>query len=347
MPKPTVLHLGDDVKWNHALYRQLQDKFQIVRSYSMPRNEFMQALKTRRFGNFVAMYRPFWNTGGEMGNWDDELISLLPKSCKIFTSAGAGFDWVDTKRLAQSGVIYCNAAAACTESVADAAIWLILSTYRLFSWSSQAARSLSASAFSDANRNIAAITHNPRDSVLGIIGLGKIGYLVAQKAKTALGMKIVYNDIRRLPEAVEHSIGAKFYPALADMLAIADCTVVATPFGGEKVISASTFDHFKTGSRLVNIARGKLVDEDALVRALETGKLFAAGLDVHFEEPHVNGKLAKMRQVEMLSHTAGASVDSHVGFEKLGMENILNFFETGQALSPVNLQWIDHTQAKI
>jgi len=74
MGKPVVLHLGDDIKWNHELYKQLQSKFDIVRSYSMPREEFKQALKEKKFGDFVAMYRPFWNTGGEMGNWDDELM---------------------------------------------------------------------------------------------------------------------------------------------------------------------------------------------------------------------------------------------------------------------------------
>lgn len=74
MGKPIVLHLGDDIKWNHELYKQLQDKFDIRRSYSMGRAEFKQALKDKKFGDFVAMYRPFWNTGGEMGNWDDELM---------------------------------------------------------------------------------------------------------------------------------------------------------------------------------------------------------------------------------------------------------------------------------
>ena len=231
--------------------------------------------------------------------------------------------------------------------MADAAIWLILSTFRLFSWSSQAARSLSASAFRDANRNIAAVTHNPRNSTLGIIGLGRIGYLVAQKAKAMLGMRILYNDVRRLSEKMENSIDATFYSKLDDMLAIADCIVVATPFEGEMVITAPSFRHFKTGSRLVNVARGKLIDESALIQALETGTLFAAGLDVHFDEPYVNEKLARMQNVEMLSHTAGASVDSHVGFEKLGIENILSFFETGKALTPVNLSWLNNGQAKL
>lgn len=104
MGKPVVLQLGDDIRWNHELYAKFQDQFEIKRSYSMSRPEFIRALKERKFGDFNAMYRPFWNTGGEMGNWDEELISLLPASCKIYASAGAGFDWVDTAALAKKGM---------------------------------------------------------------------------------------------------------------------------------------------------------------------------------------------------------------------------------------------------
>ncbi|KAI1505943.1 hypothetical protein F5X99DRAFT_366633 [Biscogniauxia marginata] len=132
----------------------------------MNRSDFMKTLKNKTFGDFVAMYRPFWNTGGEMGNWDKEFISLLPNSCKIFASAGAGFDWVD-----------------------------------------------------------------------------------------------------------------------------------------------------------------------------------AAGLDVHENEPHVNPELARMRNIEVLSHNAGASLDSHTGFERLGMENIVSFFETGKAITPVNLHFFPSNPA--
>jgi lactate dehydrogenase-like 2-hydroxyacid dehydrogenase len=159
-------------------------------------------------------------------------------------------------------------------------------------------------------------------------------------------MQILYNDIRQLPSSVEKEVDAKFYEKLDDMLAVADCVLVATPFGGEAVINAEQIGKMKRGSRLINIARGKLIDEDALIAALENGQLGAAGLDVHFNEPAVNKKLADMRNVEMLAHTAGASVDSHIGFERLGMENILSFFETGKAVTPVNLQFFD-AQAKM
>ncbi|KAI9771026.1 MAG: hypothetical protein M1835_006479 [Candelina submexicana] len=332
MSKPVVLHLGDSIKWNHELYTKLGEQFTIERSGNMSRQEFKQALKDRRFGDFCAMYRPFWNTGGEMGNWDDELISLLPHSCQIYASAGAGFDWVDTKRLAQS---------ACTESVADAAIWLILSTFRNFTWSALAARSTDAEQFRDANRNIAEVSHNPNGYALGIIGMGNIGYRIAQKATLAFGLKILYNDLYRKTPKMEAAVGATYYEKLDHMLAAADCIVVATPFGGTKLLNGSNISKLKRGSRLVNIARGKLIDEEALVAALESGQLIAAGLDVHYDEPNVNPKLAKMRNVELLSHTAGASVESHVGFERLGMENILTFFKTGKALTPVNAHLIN------
>ena len=270
----------------------------------------------------------------------EKLSSLLPASCKIYASAGAGFDWVDTKRLAQSGIIYCNAAAACTESVADAAIWLVLSTFRNFTVSALAARSLDVDRYNECHRNLASTTHNPRDHALGIIGLGKIGYCIAQKAQAAFGMKILYNDIARMPIAVERKVGAQFFDQLDDMLALADCVVIATPFAGEKILNRDKIAKMKPGSRLVNIARGKLLDEEALVSALECGRIVAAGLDVHYDEPHVNPRLARMTNVELLTHIAGASVESHVGFERMGMENIQSFFDTGKAISPVNLQWI-------
>jgi len=74
MGKPILLHCGDDIKWNHDLYTKLSDTFDIKRSHSMGREEFKQALKDKKFGDFVAIYRPFWNTGGEMSPWNSELM---------------------------------------------------------------------------------------------------------------------------------------------------------------------------------------------------------------------------------------------------------------------------------
>ncbi|KAM0432475.1 hypothetical protein ACHAQK_009700 [Fusarium lateritium] len=344
MSKPIVLQLGDDIKWNHDLYDEFKSHFEIKRSYSMSRADFIQALKTKAFGDFVAIYRPFWNTGGEMGNWDDELISLLPSSCKIYASAGAGFDWVDTAALAKRGVTYCNAAAACTESVADAAIWLIISVFRNLSWSSTAARSGSAEQFVDANKNLAPVSRNPRGFSLGVIGFGRIGRRIAEKAYKALDMKILYNDVAQMPRELEEPLEAVFHKSADTLLAEADCVVVATPFAGETLLNKQGLAKMKKGAKLVNIARGKLINEADLVEALKSGQLSGAGLDVFENEPHISPELLKMNNVELLSHNAGASLDSHIGFEKLGMENIMSFQKSGKAISPVNAHLIKQSK---
>jgi lactate dehydrogenase-like 2-hydroxyacid dehydrogenase len=242
--------------------------------------------------------------------------------------------------LAQHGIIYCNAAAACTESVADTALFLILSAYRLFSWSTQAAHSCDAVQFQNVMSNIAAVTHNPNGSVLGIVGLGRIGYRIAQKARV-FEMGLCCYDVAGLEERAKE-VGASWCGSLKELLEKSDCVVLATPFSGDVLLSEREFGWFKTGARLVNVARGKLVDEAALAKALDEGKLSAVGLDVHASEPNVSKNLAGRRDVMMLSHTAGASVESHVGFERMGMENLLGWLEKGEEglVSPVNLQWL-------
>lgn len=267
--------------------------------------------------------------------------ALLPPSCKLYASAGAGFDWVDTRALAAHGTIYCNSASACTESVADTAIVLILSCYRAIPWSFLAARSCDSEQFKDANQNIAAVTHNPNGSTLGIVGLGRIGCRIAEKATRGFEMNVAYYDVVRMRER-EEALGARWCETLEELLGVADCVVLATPFNGDVLLSTPQFAQFKKGARLINIARGKLVDEDALIKALEDGTVSAAGLDVHADEPVVNPKLAQRSNVMVLSHTAGASVESHIGFERLGMENLLGWGEKGEQglVSPVNLQWL-------
>ncbi|KAH8591061.1 D-isomer-specific 2-hydroxyacid dehydrogenase-like protein [Bisporella sp. PMI_857] len=339
-PKPIVLHIGDPVKWNLSQYEQFSKDFTVIRpsTEERQRDEFMKALKEKRWGDFHGIFRPFWNTGGEMGRWDKELIPLVPASCKIFASAGAGFDWADVDLLAARGIIYCNSAVASAESVADFAIFLILSTFRNLNWCTTAARS-SPETFKDCHQNAAVLSHNPRGHTLGIIGLGNIGSLIAHKALHAFGLKIIYHDIiRKLPQQ-EAELQAIFYPSLPDLLSESDCVVLATPASptGSKVISAETLTRFKPGSRFVNIARGSLVDEEALADALEQGKLVAAGLDVHEHEPSVNKRLAALRSVTLTSHNAGGTLDTHIGFEELAMRNVDCVLKGRGPVTPVNL----------
>ena len=103
--KPIILHLGDPVEFNRDVYEQLAEKFTIIRPSleERQRDVFLKSLKEKKWGDFQGIFRPFWNTGGEMGRWDAELIPLLPESLKVYGSAGAGYDWMDVDVLAKYG----------------------------------------------------------------------------------------------------------------------------------------------------------------------------------------------------------------------------------------------------
>ncbi|KAG6355205.1 hypothetical protein INS49_004286 [Diaporthe citri] len=233
-----------------------------------------------------------------MGRWDSELIALLPASVKLFASAGAGYDWVDVDILAKSGIIYCNGATASSEAVADMAVYHIISVFRNMQWTNTAGRSGDPAMFLDAHRNNSETAHNPKGHTLGIIGLGNIGYRIAQKAFAAFGMKIAYADPIPKPAKLEAAIGATRYADLDALLAVSDCVVISAPGsaeGGKALIDSARLARMKKGSRLVNVGRGNLVDGDALADALESGHLVAAGLDVHENEPYVNPRLLALR----------------------------------------------------
>lgn len=104
-PKKVVLHIGDPIKYNPETYAEFSSAFHVIRpgAAERERTAFIKALRERRWGDFHAVFRPFWGSGGEMGRWDAELIGLLPDSVEVFASAGAGFDWADTKLLGEKG----------------------------------------------------------------------------------------------------------------------------------------------------------------------------------------------------------------------------------------------------
>ncbi|KAJ9136897.1 D-mandelate [Pleurostoma richardsiae] len=336
--KPIVLHLGDPIKHNKDLYAQLSQRFTVIRPSTEERQRpaFLEALRTRKWGDFSAIMRPFWSTGGEMGRWDAELVPLLPRSLKVFASAGAGYDWADVDLLAEAGVLYCNGASASSEAVADMAVYHIISVFRNMQWTNMAARARDPAQFLDAHHNSPFTAHNPRGHVLGVIGLGNIGYTIAQKAYRAFGMKIIYYDPFPKSAEQEAAIEARRVPELNDMLAEADCVVLAAPGGGGKIIDAERLTKMKKGARLVNIARGSLVDTDAVADSMEAGHLFAVGLDVHEDEPNVNPRLVGMRNATLTCHTAGGALETNIGFERLSIENVMAVLAGKPPLTPVN-----------
>lgn len=219
------------------------------------------------------------------------------------------------------------------------ALYHIISVFRNLQWTNTAGRSGDPEQFLDAHRNNSETAHNPKGHTLGIVGLGNIGYRIAQKAHAALDMKIAYVDPVPKSADREASVGATRYPDLDAMLAVSDCVVISAPGGaegGKALIDAARLTQMKKGSRLVNVGRGNLVDEEALADALESGHLVAAGLDVHNNEPHVNPRLLALRDVSLTCHTAGGAVETRIGFEELAIRNVMHVLLDKEPLTPVN-----------
>lgn len=219
------------------------------------------------------------------------------------------------------------------------ALYHIISVFRNMQWTNTAGRSGDPEMFMDAHRNNSETAHNPKGHTLGIIGLGHIGYRIAQKASAAFDMKIAYVDPIPKPTELEEAVGARRYPDLDALLAVADCVVISAPGSaqrGKALIDSARLARMKKGSRLVNVGRGNLVDGDALADALESGHLVAAGLDVHEKEPYVNPRLLALREVTLTCHTAGGAVETRAGFEELAIRNCIHAILGKELLTPVN-----------
>jgi lactate dehydrogenase-like 2-hydroxyacid dehydrogenase len=360
-----ILHLGEPAKYDPAFYATTLAPYEIIRpsTEERARDAFMQALRSRRWGDFDAVMRPFWLSGGEMGRWDAELVGLLPATVRVFASAGAGFDWVDTEALGKRGVVYCNSSPACAESVADFATALVVSTFRQLQWCAVAGASGDAAQWRASHANSIEACRTLGGKVLGIVGFGNIGTRLARRLGAGFGMEVHYHDVERKPEAAER--GAVFHDSLESLVRAADCVVMCAPPpaapGAAPMMGAAQFAWFRPGARFVNVARGSMVDGDALADALAGGRIFAAALDVHADEPHVNARLQRMARLTPLDdveegdkrdasargrvmltcHNGGGTLETYIGFERLAVENVAAVLGGGQPKTPVNLQFLE------
>lgn len=277
-----------------------------------------------------------------MGQWDDELIGYLPDSVRIFASAGAGFNWADVDALGRRKIYYANGAGASDDAVSDTALWMILSVFRNFIRQTRAASTADPAIFTATHKVIGHISRNPGGHILGIVGLGNISKKLALKAQ-AIGMTVHYYDVIRQSAEEEARLNVTYHDALKSLLQIADCVSLHTPLNPhtKHLINAETLSYMKDGARLVNTARGEVVEEEPLIKALESGKLSAAGLDVHYHEPQVSPVLAKMDNVTLTTHNGGGAVETRINFELNAMKNILAVVGpdggfAGEPLTPVN-----------
>lgn len=219
---------------------------------------------------------------------------------------------------------------------------MIISTFRHLPWCISAATS--PPQFSHCHEAATTESRLLRTHTLGLIGLGNIGRQLARRCHHGFGMRIHYFDVEQIPADIAAEIKATAHDSLESLLGAVDCIVLCTPASKGTIVNASTLRHFRAGARFVNVARGSLVDEDALCQALQEGHISAAALDVHASEPNVHLGLAKIAREEgrvmLTCHNAGGTLETHQGFEELSMRNVMAVLGGEQPITPVNLRYL-------
>lgn len=255
----------------------------------------------------------------------DALIARLPRLALI-SSFGVGYDHVDVKAAAKRGIVVTNTPDVLTEEVADTTIGLLLSTVRELP---QAERYLRAGKWRERPYPLTRTTL--RNRTIGLVGMGRIGAAIARRLD-AFGVPVVYHTRQERP-----SLPYRHYPNLIDMARAVDTLIVIVPGGAatRNLIDAEVLGALGANGILINVARGSVVDEPALIAALRSGTIAAAGLDVFAEEPNVPGALIAMDNVVLLPHVGSASVYTREQMDQLVVDNILAWAAGKPPLTPV------------
>lgn len=253
----------------------------------------------------------------------ETLITSLPK-LEIISVFGVGYDGVPLPACREHGIRVTNTPDVLTDDVADIATALVLMTSRRLA---EAERFVRAGSWESAPFPLA---HALRGKTASILGLGRIGKAIAQRL-SALGMKIAYHG--RQPQDVPH----QYCTSLLELAAVADFLVVACPGGpGTKhLVNAEVLAELGSQSTLINIARGSVVDEKALIHALQSGMIRGAGLDVFENEPHLPAELLACEKAVLLPHVGSGTHETRQAMAQLVIDNLAAHFGGRELLTPV------------
>jgi lactate dehydrogenase-like 2-hydroxyacid dehydrogenase len=263
--------------------------------------------------------------GGGHSPVDGTLIDRLPK-LEIIANFGVGYDGIDLVRAAERGVLVTNTPDVLTEEVADVALALLLMTVRELP---AAERYLRAGKW--AGGTPYPLTGTLRDRTIGIAGFGRIGGALARRLD-AMQVPVVYHARHPRPETPY-----RYYADLHAMAVDVDTLVAILPGGPQtrNCINAGILKALGVNGVFVNIGRGSAVDESALIAALREGTICGAGLDVFADEPAVPPELIALPNAVLLPHVGSASTYTRAAMGHLMFDNLKNWFEQGEPLTPV------------
>ena len=240
---------------------------------------------------------------------DADLIAGAGERLKLIANFGAGVNHIALKAARARGIIVTNTPGVLTEDTADMTMALILSVPRRLAEGEKLVRSGAWQGWSPGGM----LGHRIGGKALGIVGMGRIGQAVARRAR-AFGLAVHYHNRHRLPKVVEAELQAQWHPNLDEMLGAIDILTLHTPRNAdsEGLIDAARIALLRPHVFLINTSRGGIVDEDALVAALEAGALAGAGLDVWAHEPEIDPRLLALPNVVMTPHMGSATYEGRL-----------------------------------
>jgi lactate dehydrogenase-like 2-hydroxyacid dehydrogenase len=254
-----------------------------------------------------------------------DLMGRLPR-LEIVSTFGVGYDHIDAKWAGAHGIVVTNTPEVLNEEVADTALGLLLCTVREFP---QAERYLRAGKWTEKAYPLTKATL--RDRTVGLIGMGRIGRAIARRLD-AFGVPVVYHARNPQPD-----VRYRHYPKLIDMARDVDILLAIVPGGPttQNMINAEVLDALGPDGILINMARGSVVDEPALIKALQEKRILAAGLDVFVKEPHVPKELIAMDNVVLFPHLGSGTIATRRAMDQLVVDNLLAWGAGKPPLTPV------------
>jgi len=261
---------------------------------------------------------------------DRETINKLPDTIKIISNFAVGFGNIDIEVAKKRNIAVTNTPDVLTDATAEIGILLILGACRRAAEGILDAKESKWKWSADY-----LIGKQLTGSRLGILGMGRIGQKIAKTAKS-LGMIIHYHNRSKLNPEKEQ--GATYHKTLKSLFSVSDVLSISCPATKEtkNLINKETLEYFPKGAVITNVARGDIVEDEALIDALERRKIYAVGLDVYKGEPNLNPGYLKHKSAFILPHLGSSTKDTRTAMGDLAIENIKQFFETGKCKNTVH-----------
>ena len=262
--------------------------------------------------------------------FDSDLISKLPSSIKIISNFAVGFGNIDIKAAKKRNIVVTNTPDVLTDATAEIAMLILLGAARRAKEGAEWAMKKNWKWSADF-----LMGKQLTGSRLGILGMGRIGRAVAERARS-FGMKIHYYNRSRLNENLEKR--AVYHKSLESLLKVSDFFSINCPATKETkhIINEKTIKNFPDGVVISNSARGDMIDDEAMVKALKSGKIFSLGIDVYNGEPDIHPEYLTLPNVFVLPHLGSSTKKTRIAMGDLAVGNIVEFFKTGKCKNKIN-----------